>query len=431
MRVIEVIGRGGFARVERVELDDGRICARKVFDPNPEFLADVGRDKLLRRFSREVRIQRSLPADFFLPVLQADLGGAAPWFTMPLAERSLDREIAEHRNKPSMLESALADILNALESLHELGYPHRDLTPSNILLHDGIWKLADFGLVAGGPTGTVVSSQTIYGTPPYCSPEQWLDFHTVTPATDIYAFGCILHDIFDGTPRLPHRQYTCNGPIAAIVERCTNERPEGRYASIRALRAALFTALQAPADAPLARNTTNWIDQMGHCSDWEANTSVLFGGFVRTLPPNDVNAVALATDEDFLIALSGRDPVVWRRFADFYCEWADRDLSFAYCDVVGQRLVAIFENGQLPEKVAALIAMARMGARNNRWFVMRLLQARCGPNADEALVRRLAIEIKGTESEWEFRRCAEEQGDDSMEQYHPLVKDACGEIDDF
>jgi serine/threonine protein kinase len=210
MQILGNISRGGFGRVEKIKTRDGDIVARKVFDPLPDIVAAADISKLKKRFRREVRVQSSLSGDYFIPVLDSDLESENPSFIMPLAEKNFWEEIQDSRSKNKIPLESLADILNALEELHSLGYVHRDLKPQNILFQAGRWKLSDFGLVlpVTGATTKLTSLDSAWGTAGYCAPEQAEDFRNSTPSVDIYAFGCILHDLYGSSPRVPYQKYT-------------------------------------------------------------------------------------------------------------------------------------------------------------------------------------------------------------------------------
>ena len=70
------------------------------------------------------------------------------------------------------------------------GLVHHDLKPANILVDSRARAMVtDFGLVG--------AAETEAGTPAYMAPEQWRG-ESLDPRTDIYAFGCILYEMFTG-----------------------------------------------------------------------------------------------------------------------------------------------------------------------------------------------------------------------------------------
>jgi eukaryotic-like serine/threonine-protein kinase len=76
---------------------------------------------------------------------------------------------------------------------------HRDLKPDNILLHEGKWKITDFGIAKFVENATSLQTLKDCLSPPYAAPEQWL-FERSVNTTDIYAFGCIAYEILAGRP---------------------------------------------------------------------------------------------------------------------------------------------------------------------------------------------------------------------------------------
>src|SRR5712692_4370267 len=81
---------------------------------------------------------------------------------------------------------------NALARLHQHGLIHRDVKPSNIILVNGIAKLADIGLVAD-----ISEARSYVGTEGFIPPEG-----PGTPQADIYSLGKVLYEISTGKDRL-------------------------------------------------------------------------------------------------------------------------------------------------------------------------------------------------------------------------------------
>lgn len=149
------------------------------------------------------RCQRA-EGDGVVQVLAWNLAPPRPFLVFELAHAgTLDDEMSAlrasgHLYHPARALAQLRLILEALAHVHERGLIHRDIKPSNLLRFECTVKVADFGsgLTADRPQ----PSQTgeIVGTRMYGAPEQ-LAGAPVDERSDLYAVGCILHEMLTGS----------------------------------------------------------------------------------------------------------------------------------------------------------------------------------------------------------------------------------------
>jgi serine/threonine protein kinase len=96
-----------------------------------------------------------------------------------------------------------ARLADALAAVHAGGFVHRDLKPANVLLERGRYpRLADFGISRAVDGTAATTAGCVLGTAAYLAPEQVRGQH-VGPATDVYALGLVLLEMFTGRREYP------------------------------------------------------------------------------------------------------------------------------------------------------------------------------------------------------------------------------------
>ena len=407
--------------VEEVQNVDGQRFARKTFAPGATIPVDA-HEKLRKRFRREIITQQQLGGTELLPVLDQGTDSGDPWFVMPLADQTYKQKIAEDKANGVVDIKPIADILNGLQRLHDLGYVHRDLNPNNILLSEGTWKLSDLGSVLppSGQTVTLTEDTIIY-TERYCAPEQRLDFHNAQAAADVYSLGCILHDLYGTYTRTPYAQHSASGAIGVIIEKCTALNPAKRP-KIEVLRTILLDALLEEGGVCQVEDEKagEWLAKIESIDTW---TDDIFEQFARFFANLDVkertagheNAWVYSMSTPFLTRLptEALEKIVRRQdgvssaIVEKYCEWArNTAFEFNFSDSVCGRLTTIFDNGTASNKASAFAALVQLGASHNRWYIMRcMLQRGSKDISDPGLAKRLAIELMTEELEWYFKHC--------------------------
>ena len=253
------------------DLRHDRKVAVKVL--RPELAAALGPE----RFLKEIAITAQLDHPHILALLDSGTADGVLYYVMPLVEGESLRERLT-REKQLSLDDALRiarEVAEALSYAHGRGVIHRDIKPENILLSGGYARVADFGIArAVSEAGGAALTQTglIVGTPPYMSPEQVAGERALDGRSDLYALGCVLHEMLAGQPPFtgptmenlayqhltvappPVTQFRASVPegIAVALRRVLAKAPADRFETAERFSQALS---QAGAASPVSTPT--------------------------------------------------------------------------------------------------------------------------------------------------------------------------------
>ncbi|ROR67406.1 serine/threonine-protein kinase [Agrococcus jenensis] len=270
--LVRPLGRGGMGQVWlAVDRVLGREVAIKTIDVD-----GTGDATVAERFQREGQAAASLMHEHVVTVFDSGADAGIAFLVMQLLPGPTVADLLRH-GEPLPLAQAVTiaeQTAAALAAIHSIGIVHRDIKPANLVFDgSGRLKVVDFGIasVADAPAAQLTTASTILGSAAYMAPEQ-AEGGRATPATDLYALGCVLTTLVTGAapftgehplallqqhvaapaPRLAARRPEVPAALDELVDRLLAKAPEARgddAARVRDELAALRAALPVTAAA--------------------------------------------------------------------------------------------------------------------------------------------------------------------------------------
>ena len=161
------------------------------------------------QFEREARFGERLDHPNAVHVHdRGETPDGTPWFAMDLVDGiTLEQLVEESGRQPARrVVDLMLQVAAALAEVHDQGFVHRDVKPSNIVVGprpDGgeYAKLLDFGLVKDlSEQSPSASHAFVVGTPLYIAPEALTAPELVDGRTDLYGLGAVAHFLLCGAP---------------------------------------------------------------------------------------------------------------------------------------------------------------------------------------------------------------------------------------
>lgn len=223
-----------------------------------ELLPEAQRDKeSLSRFHREALALAAFRHQNIVTLYDLVEKNDGLFMVMEYVDGPTLHELIKDGPLPADVAAVLgARIASALDHAHFRHIIHRDLKPGNVMLtKSGEVKLMDFGIAKDVDLVALTQQGMAVGTPAYMSPEQ-VTGTSLDPRTDIFSLGVLLYEALTGArpfqgktageifAKIRDGKYTplhkaaphVPPPLAHVVKRALEVKPENRYPDAAAMR---------------------------------------------------------------------------------------------------------------------------------------------------------------------------------------------------
>ena len=260
--ILSKVGSGGMSDVYKAKCHKlNRYVAIKVL--KSEFSEDRN---FVSKFRAEAQAAAALSHPNIVNIYDVGEENGLYYIVMELVEGITLKKYIDKKGRIDVKEavSIAIQVAQGIQTAHSHHIIHRDIKPQNIIIsREGKVKVTDFG-IARASSSQSISSNAV-GSVYYISPEQARGSYS-DERSDIYSLGITLYEMVTGmlpfegdntvAVALQHiqnelpspRDYTPDLPISVekIIYKCTQKKPERRYAKASDVIADLKKSLITP-----------------------------------------------------------------------------------------------------------------------------------------------------------------------------------------
>ncbi|KAJ7823078.1 kinase-like domain-containing protein [Mycena olivaceomarginata] len=254
---------GGYGDIYRASYGNMTVALKHM----RHFLRGTDSRSLRLKFCREALVWKDLHHPHILSFIGIDresfpssLCMVSPW----MEHGTVLQYLKEHG--PANVDRLLFEVAQGLCYLHSCDIVHGDLRGTNILVNED-WSacLTDFGLSVFSNASAPMNSQTRAGSilwmaPELIAPDRFGYEFARTPATDVYAFGCVCVELYAGRP--PFSELSEGSALLKIINGERAARPSGKPTMSDTL---WQHVMEYWAESPVARPTIEAVVQHMVC----------------------------------------------------------------------------------------------------------------------------------------------------------------------
>ena len=231
---------------------------------------------MLARFRNEAQAAGKLSHPSLVAVYDYGEDAEVAYIAMEFVEGNSLREYVGRGTRFAERDavSIMSQLLEGLAHAHERRVWHRDIKPGNVIvMRNGKVKIADFG-IARIEASELTQTGVMMGSPGYMAPEQYAAAQ-IDHRADLFAAGVVFYQLlsgakpFVGTTEQVSYQTCHQEPLRpsladpgkgwerydAVIMKALAKRPEERYQSADAFRAAVLAAHDRPVAAAVSEET--------------------------------------------------------------------------------------------------------------------------------------------------------------------------------